>query len=137
MISTILAVALAKGRPFTCTVTLVHDGDGPLWCVEGPKVRVAGIQAPDFERAEPCRRRKAGYVCSDVRARASQRIMSGLVLHRRLRCVALEPSYSRMVATCSLPDGRDLACTAVRGGAAKWWPAYVRRYGLEPCHGRS
>jgi len=135
MISTLLlAVALAKGQSFTCTVTRVHDGDGPLWCAEGPKVRVAGIQAPDFERAEPCRRRKAGYVCSDVRARASQRIVSALVLHRRLRCVALEPSYSRMVATCRLPDGHDLACAAVRAGAANWWAAYVRRYRLEKCN---
>jgi endonuclease YncB( thermonuclease family) len=128
-------IALEQPAPFVCSVTRVHDGDGPIWCKEGPKIRVAGIQAPDFESADPCRRRKPGYVCSDVRARASQRIVSSLVLHHRLRCVALEPSYSRMVATCRLADGRDLACTTVRAGAANWWPAYVRRYRLEPCRG--
>jgi endonuclease YncB( thermonuclease family) len=38
---------------FLCLVTYVYDGDGPLWCQNGLKVRVAGIQAPDFENAEP------------------------------------------------------------------------------------
>lgn len=129
----LLALQLAAGQPFACTVTRVHDGDGPLWCAEGPKVRVAGIQAPDYASAEPCRRRKTGYVCGDAQARASQRIVARMVLGQRLRCVALEPSYSRMVATCRLGDGRDLACAIVRSGAAAWWPAFVRRYRLKPC----
>jgi hypothetical protein len=29
--------------PFTCVVTRVHDGDGPLLCRSGQKIRVAGI----------------------------------------------------------------------------------------------
>lgn len=138
IIALIAAAALAPGQTFTCDVVRVHDGDGPIWCMDGPKLRVAGIQAPDFESASPCRQRpiRAGYVCSDVRARAAQRAVSHLVLHRRLTCVALEPSYSRMVATCRLPDGRDLGCAIVAAGAANWWPAYVRRYRLEPCRGR-
>lgn len=36
--------------PFVCEVVQVHDGDGPLWCRSGEKVRVAGIQVFDFER---------------------------------------------------------------------------------------
>lgn len=49
MILTALAVASAS---FICDVTRVHDGDGPLWCSNGVKIRIAGIQAPDFEGAE-------------------------------------------------------------------------------------
>jgi endonuclease YncB( thermonuclease family) len=118
---------------FVCTVTRVHDGDGPLWCAEGPKVRIAGVQAPDFRSAEPCRKRRAGYVCSDRAARASQRTVSALVLRRRLSCQALEPSYSRIVARCRLPDGRDLSCAVIAAGAAMRWGRYWRRYGMGEC----
>lgn len=45
----LLIIALAAA-PFACTVLKVRDGDGPLWCTNGVKVRVAGKQAPDFER---------------------------------------------------------------------------------------
>ena len=132
MIITIFAAALA-GSTFTCTVTRVHDGDGPLWCAEGPKVRIAGVQAPDFRSAEPCRQRRAGYVCSDARARKSQRTVSALVLRRRLTCQALEPSYNRIVARCRLPDGRDLSCAVLAAGAATRWDRYWHRYNLGAC----
>lgn len=132
MISILIAAALS-GSAFTCTVTRVHDGDGPLWCAEGPKVRIAGVQAPDFRSAEPCRQRRAGYVCSDARARASQRIVSALVLHRRLTCQALEPSYNRIVARCRLPDGSDLSCAVLAAGAGTRWGRYWRRYNIAPC----
>lgn len=132
MISFILAAALS-GSAFICTVTRVHDGDGPLWCAEGPKVRIAGIQAPDFESATPCRDGRAGYVCDDRAARASQRTVSALVLGKRLTCTALEPSYSRIVARCRLPDGRDLSCAVLAAGAATRWDRYWRRYRMAPC----
>ncbi|MDP5279935.1 hypothetical protein Q9Q95_13450 [Sphingomonas sp. DG1-23] len=133
MLALMAALSLAPSQPFTCTVTRVHDGDGPIWCAEGPKVRIAGVQAPDFESAEPCRQKSAGYVCNDVRARASQRVVSGLALHRRLRCTPLEPSYQRVVARCSLPDGRDLSCATIAAGAATRWDRYWRRYRMGEC----
>ncbi|WP_152997853.1 thermonuclease family protein [Sphingomonas sp. WG] len=133
MLLGVLLGSLALEQPFTCTVTRVHDGDGPLWCAEGPKVRIAGVQAPDFASATPCRQGRAEYVCSDVRARASQRTVSALVLRRRLTCQALEPSYNRIVARCRLPDGRDLACAITASGAATRWDRYWRRYHLDPC----
>jgi hypothetical protein len=49
-----------------CDVIRVHDGDGPLWCRSGEKIRVAGVQAPDFTSAEPCRNHRAGYVCDNA-----------------------------------------------------------------------
>lgn len=71
---------------FLCLVTHVHDGDGPLWCQNGIKVRVAGIQAPDCENAEPCRQARPTYVCSDVQAERSRRIVERLTLNRNLTC---------------------------------------------------
>ena len=31
------------GASFVCTPVRVWDGDGPIWCSEGPKVRIAGV----------------------------------------------------------------------------------------------
>ena len=49
-------------------------------------IRVAGIQAPDYENAEPCRTRRAGYVCSDRFADRSRAIVTRMVLRRTLTC---------------------------------------------------
>ena len=40
-----LAQVIAAGVAFTCTPVAVWDGDGPIWCMEGPKIRIAGIAA--------------------------------------------------------------------------------------------
>lgn len=122
--------------PFICEVVKVHDGDGPLWCQSGQKVRVAGIQAPDFESAEPCRRpaaRRVTYMCDDAAAERSQRIVSGLTLNKRLICQPTGKSYQRVVARCTLPDGRSLSCAAIAAGAAVRWDSYWRRYKMGEC----
>ena len=40
-----LAPIIASGTSFACTPVRVWDGDGPVWCAEGPKLRIAGITA--------------------------------------------------------------------------------------------
>lgn len=134
MIAMMLAAAALPA--FTCDVIRVHDGDGPLWCRSGEKVRVAGIQAPDFESAEPCRRpyaRRGNYTCDDRAAARSQRIVSGLVMGKRLTCQPTGKSYSRIVARCTLPDGRSLSCAAIAAGAAVRWDRYWRQYRMGDC----
>ena len=118
---------------FTCEVIRVHDGDGPLWCRSGEKVRIAGVQAPDFTSAEPCRTRRAGYVCEDAAARRAQTITARLTLHQRLICRPVDRSYSRVVARCTLPDGRSLSCAVIAAGAAVRWDRYWVRYGMGGC----
>lgn len=121
---------------FTCIVTRVHDGDGPLWCRSGQKIRVAGIQAPDFTSAEPCRHpdaRRTNYTCDDHAAAHAQQIVSDLVLGKRLTCLPMGRSYQRVVARCTLPDGRSLSCAAIGAGAAVRWDRYWRRYGMGEC----
>ena len=121
---------------FICEVVRVHDGDGPLWCRSGQKIRVAGIQAPDFESAEPCRRPSAlrsSYICDDRAAARSRQIVSRLTLNRRLSCQPVDRSYSRVVARCTLPDGRSLSCATIAAGAAVRWNTYWRRYRMGEC----
>lgn len=119
--------------PFICEVIRVHDGDGPLWCRSGVKVRVAGIQAPDFETAQPCRHHDQSYQCDDAAARRSKQIVERLVLRKRLMCQPVDRSYKRVVARCTLPDGRSLSCAAIADGAARRWDSYWRRYQMGEC----
>jgi endonuclease YncB( thermonuclease family) len=121
---------------FPCTVPRVHDGDGPLWCSSGIKVRVAGIQAPDFTRAEPWRRpdvRRVNHTCDDRAEARSQHIVERLVLNQTVACQPMGKSYKRVVARCTLPDERSLSCATIAAGAAVRWDRYWRRYGMGAC----
>jgi endonuclease YncB( thermonuclease family) len=42
-------------------------------------------------------------------------------------------SYSRVVARCTLPDGRSLSCAILAAGAAVRWDSYWRRYLMGEC----
>ena len=118
---------------FACEVVRVHDGDGPLWCRSGQKVRVAGVQAPDFTSAEPCRTGRANYVCDDQAAERARAVATRLTLNQRLFCQPVDRSYSRVVARCTLPDGRSLSCALLAAGAAQRWDRYWRRYKMGAC----
>lgn len=100
------------------------------------KVRVAGIQAPDFESAPPCRLHDLDYQCDDAAARRSKQIVERLVLRKRLTCQPVDRSYKRVVARCTLPDGRSLSCAAIAAGAARRWDSYWRRYRMGECRQR-
>ena len=119
--------------PIVCEVAHVHDGDGPYWCRGGPKIRVAGVSAPDFEDAPPCRQHRLGYVCDDVLAEASRQKAMRLVLNRTLTCRKVDRSHKRVVARCTLPDGRSLSCALIASGAATRWDSYWRRYRMGVC----
>lgn len=125
--------------PFICAVVRVHDGDGPLWCTNGIKVRIAGVQAPDYEDAEPCRRRDArrmNYTCDNTAADRSQQIVERMVLRQTMICQPVGMSYARVVARCTFADGRSLSVTAAPTphGRTVWllYPAVVRASGTDP-----
>src|SRR5690606_18787438 len=44
-----LAAAIFLQASFVCTPTQVWDGDGPIWCAEGPRIRLAGIAAREID----------------------------------------------------------------------------------------
>ncbi|MFP5396240.1 MAG: hypothetical protein ACLGHF_08770, partial [Alphaproteobacteria bacterium] len=56
------ATVIPDGEVFECTPTRVWDGDGPIWCAEGPRIRLAGIATREMD--ETCR---DGHPCPDVK----------------------------------------------------------------------
>ena len=38
-----------RAQPFRCTAVAVWDGDGPIWCQEGPRIRLAGVAARELD----------------------------------------------------------------------------------------
>lgn len=52
------AQIVPSGSMFICTPVAVWDGDGPVWCAEGPKVRIAGVAAREMDGTckdnQPC-----------------------------------------------------------------------------------
>ena len=77
------------------------------------------------------------YVCDDLAAKRSKQIMERLTLGKRLTCQPVGTSYKRVVARCTLPDGRSLSCAAVAAGAAARWDRYWHRYGMGECKAAS
>ena len=51
MIASLLLFAtfVPAGQSFDCTPTAVWDGDGPIWCAEGPHIRLSGIAAREMD----------------------------------------------------------------------------------------
>ncbi len=123
-------MGLAAAAALICTPIAVWDGDGPVWCEEGPKIRLAGIAAREMD--ETC---KAHHPCPDasgIEARdALVRLLGGakgrwktghvVVSAQPMRCQQIGRSYDRVVATCRLADGRDLSSAMLRTGTVARW----------------
>jgi endonuclease YncB( thermonuclease family) len=114
--------SLIFAATFVCSPIAVWDGDGPLWCAEGQKIRISGIAARELDGI--CR---AGHPCPVASGIAARHALvelvgepiglwkTGHVAVRgpRLQCTALRESYGRVVARCRLADGRDLATAMI------------------------
>jgi endonuclease YncB( thermonuclease family) len=118
----------------TCTAVAVWDGDGPIRCREGWKLRLHGVAAREMSGI--CR---PGHPCPDASGEAARDALVGLLggrgrmdrdghvwlaLPARLRCTITGGSYGRLTGWCNLPDGRDLNCALVASGTALRWPRY-------------
>lgn len=141
----LLALAVvAAGTSFTCTPISVWDGDGPIKCAEGPKIRLAAIAAREVRwtgttmvdagcrRHHPCGP-AAGPDARDalVRLIGTARGTSAdghvLVSGAPLRCRSLGSGLGeRTAAWCATAAGIDLSCAMVTGGYAVRWPAFDR-----------
>lgn len=113
--------------PFICEVAAVTDGD-TFRCADGRRIRIVGVDAN--ERDGTCH-----TTCAPMEAGQADAWLDRLIYRQRLTCRQVDVSYRRIVATCTLPDGRSLSCAVVAAGAAVVWPAYWRRYGLGACRG--
>lgn len=129
--------AVAAGLIFVCTPTHVWDGDGPIWCVEGPRIRLAGIAAREMDGT--CR---PGHPCPEATAIAARDALVGLIGRRTgvaptghilvqgepLRCRSDgEAGGNRTAAWCASRQHGDLSAAMVRLGMAARWDRYWRR----------
>lgn len=135
MILALLAASIvASGQTFTCTPTHVWDGDGPVWCAEGPHLRIAGIAAREMDGT--CRTNQPCPAASAIEARdalvqlmggARGTISTGHVVVRgpRLTCRSEGGAGgNRTVAWCRLPSGADLSCAMIKTGTVLRWNRY-------------
>lgn len=136
MLFLLAALIVPAGQSFTCTPTRVWDGDGPVWCAEGPRVRLSGIAAREIDGT--CR---DGQPCPNVSAEASRdylvrligdpvgRSPEGHILVRGapLNCLSVGGGGGeRTAAWCATMRGIDLSCAMVRAGMALRWDRYWR-----------
>ena len=134
MLVILAASIVAAGQTFPCTPTHVWDGDGPVWCAEGPHLRIAGIAAREMDGT--CRSNQPCPSASAVEARDALvgllggprgTIPTGHVVVRgpRLTCRSEgSAGGSRTAAWCRLSSGVDLSCAMVRTGTVLRWDRY-------------
>jgi len=138
------APVVQTGQSFRCTPTHVWDGDGPVWCAEGPKLRLSGINARETDGSctsgHPCPSKDAKW--SDARdflvelvgTPTGRQSQHGHILVNgpTMDCVSVGPAgRDRTGAWCVSPKGGDLSCAMVDSGlAAKWakfWQGHICR----------
>jgi endonuclease YncB( thermonuclease family) len=123
-----------KGKSFTCTPIAVWDGDGPIWCSEGPRIRLSGIAAREMD--ETC---SSGHPCPAVSGLKARNELAKLLGGSKgtlptghikvsappLKCFSKGNGVgSRTAAFCQRQDGVDLSCAMVAGGWALRWERY-------------
>ncbi|MBC2668216.1 hypothetical protein ACFOON_11190 [Novosphingobium piscinae] len=134
---TLLAAAAAIvpwGETFICTPTRVWDGDGPVWCAEGPHLRIAGIAAREMDGT--CRSNQPCPAASATEARdALVKLLGGArgtlatghvtVNGPRLTCRSEgSAGGTRTAAWCRFPSGADLSCAMIKTGTVLRWDRY-------------
>lgn len=122
------------GETFTCTPTAVWDGDGPIWCAEGPKVRIAGVAAREMDGS--CRDNQPCPAVSATEARDRLvRLLGGArgklgTGHIKVRAAPMQcmsdgsAGGSRTAAWCTSAVFGDLSCAVVEAGGTLRWQRY-------------
>jgi len=130
----LLASVVPAGQSFTCTPVAVWDGDGPIWCTEGPHIRLSGVAAREMDGScspgHPCpnadpvaaRDHLVGLLGSPQgRNRSGHILVRGPAMH----CVSRGGAGgTRTAAFCTSPRSGDISCAMVRSGLAARWAKY-------------
>ena len=134
--SLLLAAALVvqAGESFACTPTHVWDGDGPVWCAEGPRIRLSGIAAPEMDGScnsnQPCPSASAEQARDALVDLVGARAGVGphghiLVRGPAMTCLSLgNGGGDRTAAWCVSPRGGDLSWSMVATGTVVRWDRY-------------
>jgi endonuclease YncB( thermonuclease family) len=142
MFTLLLAVfVVPAGESFNCTPTAVYDGDGPVWCAEGPHVRLSGIAAREMDGT--CR---PGHPCPLADPRASRDHLVRLVgkqagTRATGHILVKGPTMlcrsaggaggNRTAAFCTSPKSGDISCAMVRDRYAARWDRYWKHHRCE------
>ena len=110
---------------FTCQVVSIYDGD-TFTCADGTKIRTAGVDANELNGS-------CHAACAPLSGQQARAFVNRIIYRQRLSCQPVDRSYKRVVARCTLPDGRSLSCATIATGAAVRWDRYWRRYGMGEC----
>lgn len=136
MLALLLMSVVPTGEVFTCTPTAVWDGDGPIWCEEGPRIRLAGIAAREMDGS--C---SPGHPCAEASATNARDALVQLiglptgtgphghitVTGPAMRCRSDgSAGGNRTAAWCVSPKGGDLSCAMVAMKMAAKWDRYWR-----------
>lgn len=136
MLALLLMSVVPAGEVFTCTPTAVWDGDGPIWCEEGPRLRLAGIAAREMDGS--C---SPGHPCPKASATSARDALvrligqpTGIGPHGHItvtgpamRCRSEgSAGGNRTAAWCVSPKGGDLSCAMVAMKMAAKWDRYWR-----------
>lgn len=137
------APIVPAGQTFICTASRVWDGDGPVWCREGPRLRLADIAAREHDGScrpgQPCPR-ASGIAARDalVQLLGGARGMTSdghvLVHGPAMRCLSRGPDrYGRTVASCRTAGG-DLGTRLIAASVVLPWHLTGRKTVLPvPC----
>ncbi|KAA0909543.1 hypothetical protein FLO80_21170 [Aquicoccus porphyridii] len=125
---------IPSGQTFECTPTHVWDGDGPIWCAEGPRVRLSGIAAREID--ETC---SPGHPCPRASGRDARAALVALVgaaagVGRHGHILVTGPTMrcrsdgsaggNRTASWCNSPRAGDINCAMVNDGWALRWDRY-------------
>lgn len=131
-------IVVPSGQAFNCTPTHVWDGDGPVWCAEGPRLRLSGIAAREMDGTcnsnQPCPRasaRQARDTLVSLIGRPVGQSPQGhiLVSGPKMRCVSTGGAKgNRTGAWCMSPKSGDVSCAMVRSGTALKWQRYWQNH---------
>lgn len=95
----------------------VFEKRGPAWVIDGDtidiqglRIRLAGIDAPEMDH--PYGKNAKWTLVNLCKGQEVRAVFESDLLH------------DRTVATCFLPDGRDLSAEMVRAGMAIDWPKF-------------
>lgn len=131
---------LHAGEAFSCTPTHVWDGDGPIWCAEGPRIRLAGIAAREIDescrKGQPCpktsgRRARDRLVAFLGGARGKSPKGHILVAGPAMRCVSNGAARgSRTGAWCEVAGLGDLSCAMLASRTVLRWDRYAKGHCL-------
>lgn len=136
-----VVTVIPSGESFDCTPVRVWDGDGPIWCEEGPRVRLAGIAAREIDGTcsdkHPCPvigGEEARDMLVRLIGKPTGKSSEGhiLVTGPTMRCRSDGNAGGiRTAGWCQSPKSGDVNCAAVEAGFALRWAKYWRSHTCE------